>query len=180
MTAARAVLVFGGARSGKSNYAKDLLVASQRRQVMIVTAEPGDAEMMTRIDAHRMARPAHWRTVEAPLALAEAIRAESTPETVVLVDCLTLWLNNLFMASRNLEDESAALLAAIDAAPGPLVIVSNEVGGGIVPTTALGRSFRDEQGRLNQLVAQHCDHVVMVSCGLPLLLKPSVIPTFTV
>ena len=136
--------------------------------------------MTARIAAHRMSRPAHWRTVEVPLALADAIRAESTPDTVVLVDCLTLWLNNLFMASRDLESETDALLAAIDAAAGPLVIVSNEVGGGIVPMSALGRSFRDEQGRLNQLVAQHSDRVVMVACGLPVLLKPAPSPDIKV
>jgi adenosylcobinamide kinase/adenosylcobinamide-phosphate guanylyltransferase len=145
---------------------------------MVVTAEAGDAEMAARIQAHRLARPSHWRTVEAPLDLAAAIGAASAPDAVVLVDCLTLWLSNLFMAGRHIEEEFAGLIAALDAAPGPLVLVSNDVGSGVVPASELGRRFRDEQGRHNQLVAEHCDHVVFVAAGLPVLMKPS--PTLTI
>ena len=177
-------LVLGGARSGKSAYAEKLAVQSGRAVVYIATARSGDGEMAARIAQHRSDRPQHWSTVEEPLLLAEAIRRHSTPESVVLVDCLTLWLSNLmFSDGGNYPDigaivlpplfaaQRAALLDALRDAPGDVLLVSNEVGMGIVPMGAVSRCFTDEAGRLNQSVAAICDRVVFVAAGLPLALK---------
>ena len=180
MSEMRRILVLGGARSGKSRYAQGLLGTSQRQQVMIATAEAGDGERAARIAAHRAERPAGWITVECPLDLAPCLTAQAAPDRVLLVDCLTLWLSNLFMAERNIEAQSLILLQALASLQGPVVLVSNEVGGGIVPESALGRAFRDAQGRLNQQVAQACDRVVLVSAGLPLQLKPAPLPAISV
>ena len=166
-----ATLVLGGARSGKSSHAMRLAEALAARPLLIATAEAGDGEMRQRIARHREERGAHWRVVEAPLALAEAI-AELEADAVTVVDCLTLWLSNLLHEGRDAESESSRLLAAIDASPARLILVSNEVGLGIVPATPLGRSFRDEQGRLNQRVAEVADRVILLAAGLPLVLKP--------
>ena len=174
------ILVLGGARSGKSRYAQDLLGASRRQPVVIATAEAGDAEMTARIAAHRAERPQGWITVECPLDLAACLMAQAAPDRVLLVDCLTLWLSNLFMAERNVEAQCRILLQSLASLRGPVVLVSNEVGGGIVPENPLGRQFRDAQGRLNQQVGQACDHVVLVSAGLPLQLKPAPLPAISV
>ena len=139
--------------------------------LLIATAVAGDGEMRRRIARHREERGAHWRVVEAPLDLAEAI-AGLEADAVAVVDCLTLWLSNLLHERRDAGEESSRLLAAIDASPARLILVSNEVGLGIVPATPLGRSFRDEQGRLNQCVAEIADRVILLAAGLPLVLKP--------
>ena len=139
--------------------------------LLIATAVAGDGEMRQRIARHREERGAHWRVVEAPLDLAEAI-AGLEADAVAVVDCLTLWLSNLLHERRDAGEESSRLLAAIDASPARLILVSNEVGLGIVPATPLGRSFRDEQGRLNQRVAEVADRVILLAAGLPLVLKP--------
>ncbi len=180
MSETRSLLVLGGARSGKSRYAQGLLAASRRQPVVIATAEAGDTEMAARIATHRAERPDGWITLECPLDLAACLGAQAAPDRVLLVDCLTLWLSNLFMAERDVEAESEILLQAIAALTGPVIFVSNEVGGGIVPESPLGRAFRDAQGRLNQQVAQACDHVVLVSAGLPLQIKPAPLPTISV
>jgi adenosylcobinamide kinase/adenosylcobinamide-phosphate guanylyltransferase len=166
-------LVLGGARSGKSRYAENLVETASGCGTYCATAEAGDAEMAARIAAHRSRRGACWRTVEVPLALPEAIAAEAYPDRPVLVDCLTLWLSNLMGAGRCIESESAALSAALRDADGPVVLVANEVGLGLVPETPLGRAFRDAAGRLNQEVAALADRVVFVAAGLPLVLKGS-------
>ena len=147
---ARSVLVLGGARSGKSAYAQGLAEGAAPERLYLATAEAGDAEMAARIARHRPTRGAGWTTREAPLALAEALAAEARPGRVVLVDCLTLWLSNLMFAGRDVEAEIARLAAAIGALEGPAVLVSNEVGLGLVPETKLGREFRDWQGRANR------------------------------
>ena len=164
-------LVLGGARSGKSRYAERLIEAAASVGTYCATAQAGDAEMAERIAVHRSRRGPFWRTVEAQLALAEAIAAERVPERPILVDCLTLWLSNLLFAGRSIEVETGCLSAALRAACGPVVLVSNEVGMGLVPETPLGRRFRDEAGRLNQEVAALADRVVFVAAGLPLVLK---------
>jgi len=170
---ARRVLVIGGARSGKSGYALSLAAGAGRAPVFVATAEAHDAEMAERIARHRQERAAPWRTVEAPLELAAAIAREAAPDRVVLVDCLTLWLSNLMLAERRAEPATADLAAVVAAAAGPLVLVSNEVGHGIVPATPLGRAFRDAQGRLNQAMVASCDAVVLVVAGCPIQLKPA-------
>lgn len=162
-------LVIGGARSGKSRYAERRALESGLAVIYVATAEAGDAEMAARIKHHRTHRPADWRTVEAPLALVDALEKAASAKTCVLVDCLTLWLTNLIFAER--ENEIERLLAALPALPGEIVLVSNEVGWGIVPENALARRFQDAQGQLNQRIAGLADNVTLVAAGLPLVLK---------
>jgi adenosylcobinamide kinase/adenosylcobinamide-phosphate guanylyltransferase len=164
-------LILGGARSGKSRFAERLAQRSGLERVYVASAEARDDEMAARIAQHRVQRGEGWTTVEAPLALAEAIGRESRADRVLLVDCLTLWLSNVMLAEPDVDAECAGLFAAIAAASGPLVIVSNEVGLSIVPDTPLGRRFRDAQGILNQRVAEVVPRVVFVAAGLPLALK---------
>ncbi len=173
MTIHRRVLVLGGARSGKSRTAQAIAEAASASRTYIATAQAFDGEMQERIDRHRSERDGSRRTREAPLELPEAIRAHAGPGKVVLVDCLTLWLSNLLLAERDADREAERLVRAVEGAAGPLVLVSNEVGHGIVPATPLGRVFRDGQGRLNQRVAEACDAVVFVAAGCPVLLKPA-------
>jgi adenosylcobinamide kinase / adenosylcobinamide-phosphate guanylyltransferase len=164
-------LVLGGARSGKSRYAERLVEAAAAHGTYCATAEACDAEMAARIAAHRARRDSFWRTVEAPLALAETIAAEAVPDRPLLVDCLTLWLSNVLLAEKPVEAEIAALHAALRDADGPVVLVANEVGMGLVPETSLGRRFRDAAGWLNQEIAALADRVVFVAAGLPLVLR---------
>ncbi|MBB5754573.1 bifunctional adenosylcobinamide kinase/adenosylcobinamide-phosphate guanylyltransferase [Prosthecomicrobium pneumaticum] len=165
-------LVFGGARSGKSRFAERLAGEGGRPVTYVATAEARDAEMAARVAAHRARRGAGWRTVEEPLALAEAIGRHAAPGRAVLVDCLTLWLSNLIERGHDVALETARLEATLRDAAGPVVLVSNEVGSGIVPINALARRFADEQGVLNQRIAAAVSTVVLVAAGLPLLLKP--------
>jgi len=164
-------LVLGGARSGKSRYAETLVMAAATSAVYLATAEPGDDEMAARIAEHRARRGAVWRTVEAPLGLAAAIATHTARERPILVDCLTLWLSNLLGVGRIVEHETEILCAALRNAAGPVVLVANEVGLGLVPETPLGREFRDAAGRLNQDIAALADRVVFIAAGLPLVLK---------
>ncbi len=164
-------LVLGGARSGKSGFAEGITVAHPRGCVYLATAEIGDAEMAERVRKHRARREAHWRTIEAPLEIAEAIVAETEQGAAVLVDCLTLWLSNLMAAGRDSGVETEALVRALGQAGGPVVFVSNEVGLGIVPDNALARAFRDHAGRMNQRLAEIANAVFFVAAGLPLRLK---------
>jgi len=174
-------LVLGGARSGKSAWAEALIEPGPGRRwaaaTYIATAEAGDAEMATRIARHRARRGAAWRTVEEPLELAGALAGSADAARPVLVDCLTLWLSNLLGAGRDVEDETRGLVAALAAAAGPVVLVANEVGLGIVPDNAAARAFRDHAGRLNQAVAAVAGRVVFVAAGLPLTLKDTVLET---
>jgi adenosylcobinamide kinase / adenosylcobinamide-phosphate guanylyltransferase len=167
----RTTLVLGGARSGKSGFAERLIVESGLARVYLATATISDDEMAARIAHHRQSRGAGWTTVEQPLALVETLTREAKPGRAVLVDCLTLWLSNVMLAGRDVEAESAALAAYLRAAPHPIVLVSNEIGMGLVPETPLGRAFRDAQGRLNQIVAAAVPEVAFVAAGLPLWLK---------
>jgi adenosylcobinamide kinase / adenosylcobinamide-phosphate guanylyltransferase len=164
-------LILGGARSGKSRHAEALVMAEAASGTYIATAEPGDSEMAARIAEHRSRRGAFWRTVEAPLDLAPAILAEAKADRPILVDCLTLWLSNVMLAGRVPAHEGETLCAALRTARGPVVLVANEVGMGLVPETPLGREFRDAAGRLNQQVAALATRVAFVAAGLPLVLK---------
>jgi adenosylcobinamide kinase / adenosylcobinamide-phosphate guanylyltransferase len=178
-------LIIGGARSGKSRLAEDRAAATGQRVIYIATAEAADGEMARRIAHHQQRRPAGWGLVETPLHLADTLRQHAAPDTCLLVDCLTLWLSNLLFAGQAaqqaeadvaidcplLAGASADLLAAVPTLPGSIILVSNEVGWGIVPMHPVSRLFADEQGRLNQRVAAVCERVTLVAAGLPLTLK---------
>ncbi|MFC4528621.1 bifunctional adenosylcobinamide kinase/adenosylcobinamide-phosphate guanylyltransferase [Dyella halodurans] len=168
-------LILGGARSGKSAMAERLAAASGHDVVYIATAQAHDAEMEARIAHHRAQRPAHWASVEEPLALADVLRAQARPGRCVLVDCLTLWLSNLLGDAdpSRFERERAALLEVFPSLTGQVLLVSNEVGLGVVPLGELTRRFVDEAGRLHQALANQCERVLFVAAGMPLALKGS-------
>ncbi|MBI5110084.1 MAG: bifunctional adenosylcobinamide kinase/adenosylcobinamide-phosphate guanylyltransferase [Rhodocyclales bacterium] len=163
-------LIIGGARSGKSTLAERRAMDSGLEVIYIATATPGDDEMVERIAHHRQRRPVQWRTVEQPLHLAAALSAEAATGHCVLVDCITLWLTNLLLGP-GLEPERSLFLDALPALSGRLILVSNEVGWGVVPMNELGRRFADEQGRINQSIAAACSRVTLVVAGQPLELK---------
>lgn len=164
-------LIIGGARSGKSALAERRAAESGLAVCYVATGQAGDAEMRERIAHHRARRPDHWQTVEEPLHLAAVLATEAAPERCLIVDCLTLWLTNLLLGP-GLDDERAHLLDVLPSLPSRVILVSNEVGWGIVPINELARRFADEQGRLNQQVAAVADRVTLVAAGLPLELKP--------
>lgn len=166
-------LIVGGARSGKSRRALELAGQLPGERIFIATAERSDAEMAARIERHRRDRGPEFATVEAPLDLVDALEAAAGADRVVIVDCLTLWLGNLMHYERDVDAHSAALVAFLKTAPGPVILVSNEVGTGLVPTANLGRAFRDAQGELNQAVAAVCERVELVVAGLPVVVKPT-------
>lgn len=165
-------LVLGGAASGKSAWAEGLIVNSTRPRVYLATAQAFDSEMAEKIADHVRQRGPDWTTIEAPLDVARALRG-LPDETACLLDCVTLWLSNQMLAQAPLPEVTDALLAALAACPAPVVVVSNEVGQGVVPDTALGRQFRSAQGRLNIQLAAQADLVVQVVAGLPQVLKGS-------
>jgi len=164
------VLVLGGARSGKSDYAERLLSQMSADRIYVATAQARDAEMETRIAAHKASRAGGWETVEAPLHVVPALK-DMTEGKGVLVDCLTLWLSNQMELGADIASETEVLLRGLSGLDGPVVMVSNEIGMGLVPDTPLGRSFRDAQGTLNQRAAELADLVVFVAAGLPMVLK---------
>ncbi len=174
----RSLLVLGGARSGKSRYAGTLAENSGRRMVLIATAVAGDAEMTERILLHRQDRGPAWLTIEEPMEIAGAMEREAGGDAIVVVDCLTLWLSNLMLDGADADAAVSRLSRLVAALRGPVILVSNEVGQGIVPRTPLGRGFRDAQGRLNQAMAAACDCVVLISAGIPMRIKPAPAPDF--
>jgi adenosylcobinamide kinase/adenosylcobinamide-phosphate guanylyltransferase len=163
-------LVLGGARSGKSRYAEALIARSAKPWVYIATAEARDDEMAERIKAHQARRGEGWQTVEAPHDLPGALKNASA-NAAVLVDCLTLWLSNLMEGSFDIDAEIARLQQSLKGRTGATVLVSNEVGLGIVPDNALARRFRDWQGQLNQRMAAQAARVVMMVAGIPIAVK---------
>ena len=173
----RSALILGGARSGKSAYAQVLAEACSPERLYLATGAPGDEEMAARIARHQADRGAGWKTLEEPLEVASALLTHAQANRVVVVDCLTLWLSNLMLAGRDPGVAVTALAEAIGALPGPVVLVSNEVGMGLVPDHKLGREFRDWQGRVNREIGAACDAVIFVVAGLPLQLKPAATPS---
>ncbi len=163
-------LVIGGAASGKSVWAERLAEASARPMTYIATAQAFDDEMRLKIAAHQARRGSGWATVEAPLDVPSAL-ADVPGDRVVLLDCVTLWLTNQLLAEADLADVETGLIKALGACAAPVIVVSNEVGAGIVPDNALSRRFRAAQGRLNQSIAARADRVVGVMAGLPFALK---------
>lgn len=163
-------LLLGGARSGKSQRAQALAESLALERTFIATAEALDDEMAERIARHQADRGQGWTTREVPVDLVDALQSTLRPNHSVLVDCLTLWLSNLMYREHPVESEIERLVDALKL-PGDLVLVSNEVGLGLVPETPLGRRFRDHQGRLNQAVAKVSDRVEFIAAGLPLVLK---------
>ena len=178
-------LILGGARSGKSALAEKLAIESRLAVTYIATAQAGDEEMTRRIAHHRDRRPGHWALVEEPLHLARVLQAQAAPDRLLLVDCLTLWLSNLLFAGQGaqqaeagvavdcplLSAETTELLTTLPTLPGRILLVSNEVGLGIIPMGAVTRLYVDEAGRLNQRIAALADTVTFVAAGLPLTLK---------
>jgi adenosylcobinamide kinase/adenosylcobinamide-phosphate guanylyltransferase len=170
-------LILGGARSGKSAYAEKLAAESGLPVIYIATAQVYDAEFQQRINHHQTRRPSHWVLVEEPFHLAETLIRHTAPDRCLLVDCLTLWLAQWTCPDCNppqdktWEAECQALLDILPNLPGSIILVSNEVGMGIVPLGEINRRFQDEQGRLNQAVAAVCDKAVFMAAGLPLTLK---------
>jgi len=167
---ARLTLVLGGARSGKSRHAESLITALPPPWIYVATAQGLDDEMARRIAEHRARRSDGWQTVEAPRHLALALH-DAPGGAPILIDCLTLWLSNLLLADADIDRECDRLDAALCRRSGPVVLVANEVGLGIVPDNALARRFRDAAGRLNQQMAARADSVVFVAAGIPLQLK---------
>lgn len=166
----RLSFVVGGARSGKSRFAEALVKSAGGNRCYIATAQSYDDEMEQRIRQHQLDRGPDWDTIEAPMDLSGAIL--NVPHgSVTLIDCATLWLSNHLLAESDLAAEAELLLQSLSKAENPVVIVSNEVGMGIVPENRLARQFRDAQGRLNQKLAAQADLVVTVIAGLPLVLK---------
>ncbi|MEH6727873.1 MAG: bifunctional adenosylcobinamide kinase/adenosylcobinamide-phosphate guanylyltransferase [Hyphomicrobiales bacterium] len=164
-------LILGGARSGKSAYAEQIVLACGAAPHYVATSQAHDTEMEQRIDRHQHRRGRQWSVSEEPLNLCEAIKSAPSGSTAILVDCLTLWLSNLMHHDRNIDHETGKLLELVPGLGTPIVFVSNEVGMGIVPENAMARAFRDHQGRLNQKLATIVDRVDFIAAGLPLNLK---------
>ncbi len=163
-------LIIGGAASGKSLWAENYTLSATKRPLYIATAQPFDTEMEEKIAAHRARRTAQWELKEAPLDLAGALSG-LTSESCALIDCLTMWLSNHLLADTPLEPLETDLLKALSICPAQLVLVTNEVGYSVVPENALARKFRTAQGQLNQRLAAAANKVVLVTAGLPLILK---------
>jgi adenosylcobinamide kinase/adenosylcobinamide-phosphate guanylyltransferase len=170
-------LLLGGARSGKSAHGEVLALASGLRPVYVATAQALDAEMAERIRRHREGRGTGWLTVEEPLRLPETLVELARADRAVLVDCLTLWLTNLMVAGRDPAEASDRLLATLVALAGPVVLVSNEVGLGVVPLDPMSRAFVDHAGRLHQRIAAVADRVRFLAAGLPFDLKAPAVGT---
>jgi len=170
------VLILGGVRSGKSNFAQRLAGMVDGNVVFMATAQAGDDEMAKRISRHKASRPVSWRTIEEPLELAQVLQTETASADVVLVDCLTLWLSNLLIRDGNSAEEEALkqvnmILDSYQRGDATYILVSGEVGMGLVPPYPMGRAFRDIMGRVNQEMAQRADRVFMLLAGIPLELK---------
>jgi len=163
-------LILGGAASGKSSFAEALVRRQKGSNVYVATAQIYDDEMRDKVNAHIAARGPDWQTIEAPFNTADQL-AKMTADKTVLVDCATMWLSNMMLNDLDLETETNALFAALEDRACDMTVVTNEVGKGIVPDNALGRKFREAQGRLNIKLAEEAERVILVTAGLPLALK---------
>ncbi|MEX3009938.1 bifunctional adenosylcobinamide kinase/adenosylcobinamide-phosphate guanylyltransferase [Hoeflea sp. TYP-13] len=163
--------VLGGARSGKSAHAERLIIDSGLEAVYVATGRSFDQEMDERIRQHKQRRGGSWRTIEEPLALVDVLQEQSGEDRAVLVDCLTLWVTNLMMEERDVDAEALQLADCLGGLGGAIVLVSNEVGLGIVPENRMAREFRDHAGRLHQMIAEKADEVYLIAAGLPLKMK---------
>ena len=166
-------LVLGGAASGKSSYAEMLCMQSGLNKTYLATAQVFDNEMAIKVAKHLDQRGDGWKTIEAPLDIASVLETSLSTD-VVLIDCATLWLTNVILGEHDLDMETRFLVAALTSCKSPVVIVSNEVGQGIVPDNPLSRRFRNAQGQLNQIIAEQADTVTMIMAGIPLKLKGTV------
>jgi len=166
-------LVIGGARSGKSRYAENTAIDSGKPVIYIATSEVRDNEMAARVEIHKVQRPSHWQVIEEPLKLAQVLKENSREDNCILVDCLTLWLSNcLFTESDNIwADDKKALIDTLTELPGQVILVTNEVGCGIIPMGEMTRQYVDEAGLLHQEIAAQVNKVTLVTAGLPLFLK---------
>lgn len=171
VTMGKSILITGGARSGKSAFAERTTLALGRPAIYVATAEPRDDEMKDRISRHQARRGPEWTTLAEPLALCEVLKS-SDGEAPRLVDCLTLWLTNLILAERNWKEEVGALTRLLPTLVAPVILVTNEVGLGIVPENRLAREFRDAAGTSNQRIAEACDELWFCVAGYPLRVKP--------
>lgn len=171
LTLPTTTLLLGGARSGKSAFAEKLAIDSGLHRLYLATGRAYDSEMETRIQKHQQDRGTGWTTLEVPLDIIPTLQQETSPERVILVDCLTLWITNLMMAEKDIENETQILVEALPNLNGPVLFVSNEVGQGIVPDNAMARAFRDHAGRLHQLIAAEANAVYFLTAGLPQKLK---------
>jgi adenosylcobinamide kinase/adenosylcobinamide-phosphate guanylyltransferase len=170
---AKSILITGGARSGKSALAEACTLAlGGGRGLYIATADPGDGEMARRIAEHRARRGGAWQTRETRMSLLDTLHETDAPGVARLVDCLTLWLSNLMLDGQDWDGHARALAKALPELAGPVVLVGNEVGQGIVPETPLGRAFRDAAGTVNQRIAAACDEVWLAVSGQPMRVKP--------
>lgn len=167
-------LVLGGARSGKSLFAENLVLKTGLKATYIATAQAFDEEMQTRISLHQKRRSDFWRIVECPIELCSAIENYNDQKNIILIDCLTLWLSNLMLGDYNVEIYFDCLLKYFENNQAHIVFVANEVGLGIVPDNKLARQFRDFSGQLNQKIAHHADNVYFIAAGLPMQLKGSI------
>ena len=164
-------LILGGARSGKSRYALELGEACSEDRVFVATAQGFDEGMRERIARHRSDRDVSWRTVEETVEIWDVIESGCRVGRVIVLDCLTLWLNNLMLEGRDVEADLERLVSCLEGVTGDVILVSNEIGLGLVPDTELGREFRDLHGRMNQRVAAVCDRVLFMVAGLPVVVK---------
>ncbi len=181
------ILIIGGARSGKSHFAQELALKSGQSVIFVATAEAGDEEMRQRIEQHQKSRPATWSTLEATTHIGSQITQRLGGTKVVIVDCITLLVNNIFgqyshqtgeqidapLIEKNLTAEINELIECIDQVNASFIIVTNEVGLGLVPANTVGRLYRDLLGRANQLLAQRADEIYLMVAGLPVLIKPA-------
>ena len=175
----KSVFVIGGCRSGKSSIALEMADSLDfQEKIFIATCQPLDGEMEDRVARHQADRGPEWKTVEEPLRLSDAVNNNAKPGNVILVDCLTLWISNLVLADNSqdqIAEQAGNLARVIEEAPCPVILVSNEVGAGIVPENALSRRFRDAAGKVNQIMGKACDQVLWVVAGIPVAIKGNTI-----